>query len=230
MLRHVLFDLDLFRTEADRANSQKRVLVLLEALTLCDQFYLAEHPETPLIYQSGIRYKMPAQFEKEENPEIARIAEFLEQSNAPNGIKSALKTLSNQIGGGETFRDIPRILENGGGDCDNVACWRAAELRFRLGADVSPYITWRKRPDGGVTYHVICRWNGDGSSEDPSLLLGMKKDDGGVSLREEQEKLAERASEMLNAMRAPLIEQVVGEARRRIGLRNTIGLLLRGRQ
>jgi hypothetical protein len=229
MLRHVLFDLDLFRTEADRANSQKRVLVLLEALTLCDQFYLEEHPNTPLIYQSGIKYKMPAQFEKEENPEIARIAEYLSTNNAPAGIKSALKTLSNQIGGGETFRDIPRILENGGGDCDNCASWRAAEIRHRLGIAAKPYITWRKRADGGTTYHVIVIWP-DGSSEDPSLLLGMPKDDGGASLREEQRKLGERAGEMLNALAAPRAEKIVGEARRKAQLLDAVGLLLRGAQ
>jgi hypothetical protein len=204
MLRNVLFDLSLFDKESDRENSQKRVLVLLEALTLCNQFYLQEHPETPLIYQSGIRYKMPAQFE----------------SGAAEGGVPGYK--------GEVFRDIPRIIENGGGDCDNVASWRAAELRHRLGVAAKPYITWRKRDDGGTTYHVIVIWP-DGSSEDPSLLLGMPKDDGGKGLREEHRKLGERAGEMLDALSAPAQQKILGDARRRSQLEQVTGLILGGR-
>lgn len=234
MLRHVLFDLNLFPDEASRANSQKRVLVLLEALTLCNQFYLAENPDTPLMYQLAsegiIRYKLPAQFDPTEAPGAAEVMAWLRETNAPRNVMDAFRTdqtMLSKIINGEVFRDIPRIIQNGGGDCDNVASWRAAEIRHRLGIAAKPYITWRKRPDGGTTYHVIVIWP-DGSSEDPSLLLGMKKDDGGAALREEQRKLGERASEMLSALGGHNRERVAGEIRRRAQLVEAVGLLLRG--
>jgi hypothetical protein len=72
--------------------------------------------------------------------------------------------------GVEIFRDIPRIIENGGGDCDNLAGWRAAELAIE-GVNARPYMTNRK--EGGRTiYHALTIWP-DGSSEDPSRILGM---------------------------------------------------------
>lgn len=183
MLRNVLFDLALFNDDADRKSSQKRVLVLLEALTLCDEIYLSEHPDTPLMYdlasKGKLKYKLPAQFDS--------------SASAEGGVPGYH---------GEVFRDIPRIIENGGGDCDNVASWRAAEIRHRLGIATKPYITWRKRPDGGTTYHVIVLWP-DGSSEDPSLLLGMGGADRDKDRREEERKLGERAGEMIAALKQP---------------------------
>lgn len=196
MLRHVLFDLSLFADDSDRENSQKRVLWLLQALTNCDRLYLQENPDTPLIYQSGIKYKVPAQFEQEEVPEIETVRSFLNKNSAPDSVLKALTALSDMTGGGEHFRDIPRIIENGGGDCDNVASWRAAEL-CEMGIPAKPYITWRKRADGGTTYHVVVLWP-DGTHEDPSLLLGM----GGASRTadrvEEERKLGERTGDFVS--------------------------------
>jgi hypothetical protein len=200
MLRHVLFDMAMFDGEDDRANSQKRVLWLLEALTRCDQLYLQNHPDTPLIYQSGIKYIVPAQFEKTDVPEIAALRDFLKAKGAPQSLFDALDKIYNIVGGGEIFREIPRIIENGGGDCDNVASWRAAELR-QLGIDAQPYITWRTRPDGGMTYHVIVRWP-DGSSEDPSLLLGMGGASRASDRAEEERKLGERLGNFVAALKA----------------------------
>jgi hypothetical protein len=195
MLRHVLFDMALFADESERENSQKRVLCLLEALVWCNRLYLQQHPDTPLMYQSGIKYVLPEQFEKAQLPEIGIVREFLEKKGASATVLDAFTSLSEMCGSGEHFREIPRIIENGGGDCDNVAAWRVAELRER-GIPAKPYITWKRRADGGMTYHVIVRWP-DGTSEDPSLLLGM----GGAS-REgdrqlEEEHLGERCAEFL---------------------------------
>lgn len=195
MLRHVLFDMKLFANEAERPNSQKRVLWLLEALTRCDQLYLREHPETPFIYQSGIKYIVPQQYEKANLPEVDTVRAWLNKKSAPGNVLAAFQELADQLGGGEHFREIPRILEHGGGDCDNVASWRAAELR-ELGIEAMPFITWRKRPDGGMTYHVIVLWP-DGSSEDPSLLLGMGGEARAAQRADEVRKLGERAGEFL---------------------------------
>lgn len=117
MLRHVLFDMELFATEADRETSQKRILFLLQALTNINRLYLRDHPDTPLIYRSGITYKVPAQFEQEDVPEVGTVVKFLKGAGAPSEVMAAMTALSRMCGGGEHFRDIPRIIENGGGDC-----------------------------------------------------------------------------------------------------------------
>lgn len=116
MLRHVLFDLSLFNDEQDRANSQKRVLALLQALTYCNQLYLRNNPETPLIYKSGIKYKVPQQFEKDDTSEVGVLRQYLERQGAPREVWQALHSVNGMVGG-EKFRDISRIIENGGGDC-----------------------------------------------------------------------------------------------------------------
>lgn len=223
MLRHILFDLNLFENEQDRANSQKRVLVLLEALTLCNQFYLQEHPNTPLLYQSGIEYKLPGQMDGAPSP----LGEWLKASRPPADAMREYQDMAAATGG-EVFRDIPRILENGGGDCDNLAAWRAAEIRHHIGDPAKPYITWRKRPDGGTTYHVICCWS-DGSSEDPSLLLGMPSHDGTDKDRiEEERKLGERAAEFAEALQMPRPNQIANNLVKKAQLEQVVGLLLKG--
>lgn len=235
-LRYILFDVDLFRNEDSRPNSQKRTLVLLEALTLINEFYLFENPRTPLIYHAGIKYKLPAQFEHDQIPSVGVLSDYMDETQAPAKVRRAFTDISHQVGGGECFRDIPRIIQNGGGDCDNVACWRAAEIRHHLGVAAQPYITWRKREDGGTTYHVIVLWP-DGSSEDPSLLLGMGGPARAADRREEERKLGERAGEMLNALKGPLytsegaaehgLEGDSGlgtELQRRLQLSNVLGM------
>lgn len=194
MLRHVLFDTELFADESARKNSQKRVLVLLEALALCDQFYLQENPDTPLLYRAGIKYKLPAQFDVEKPPEVEMVRGFLDNRRASPQVQAAFKQVAD-IGGGEVFRETGRIYENGGGDCDNLAAARVAELRM-IGIPCRPYITWRKRDDGGTTYHVIVHMDADGTSEDPSLLLGMAFPNREVDRLEEVRKLAERTDDL----------------------------------
>lgn len=200
MLNYVLFDMNLFADGSDRDTEQKRVLWLLQALKNCNRLYLQQNPDTPLIYQSGIKYKLPEQFEKEQLPEVAEMRAYLEKKGAPKNILAAFKSLSDQVGSGEHFREIPTIIKNGGGDCDNVATWRAAEL-CELGIAAEPYIMWRKRPDGGTTYHVITRWP-DGTSEDPSLLLGMGGEERAEDRKEEVRKLAERTEKFVKALAA----------------------------
>lgn len=194
MLRHVLFDTELFAPGQEPKNSQKRVLVLLEALTLCDQFYLKENPDTPRIYNANIAYKLPAQFDEIKPPEIESVKGFLEDRRAPREVVDAFQQMSSALGG-EVFREIGRIIENGGGDCDNLASWRCAELRS-IGIPCRPYITWRKRSDGGTTYHVVVHMDADGTHEDPSLLLGMAYPTREVDRLEEVRKLAERSDDV----------------------------------
>ncbi len=72
--------------------------------------------------------------------------------------------------GTEAWGDIPTLLARGYGDCEDLACWRAAELRSE-GIEAKPFITWR--PGGrGTILHAVVEWPG-GKVEDPSRALGM---------------------------------------------------------
>lgn len=71
----------------------------------------------------------------------------------------------------DAWKDIPTIIKDGHGDCEDLACWRVAELRAS-GIPARPYIKWR-RGSKGMIYHVVA-WHPDGRIEDPSLALGMR--------------------------------------------------------
>lgn len=102
--------------------------------------------------------------------------------------------------GHEDWIDAPGVLQQGHADCEDLAAWRAAELRVagrmdptgRLAAlgycDVEPVIKWQWIPrellerqgypkdklprDGVWLVHCVVRWP-DGRIEDPSKILGM---------------------------------------------------------
>lgn len=75
--------------------------------------------------------------------------------------------------GAENWLDIPTTLQRRVGDCEDLACWRVAELR-RSGVSAAPHFTWRFLPSGVVLYHIVVRL-ADGRIEDPSRHLGMKR-------------------------------------------------------
>lgn len=73
--------------------------------------------------------------------------------------------------GTELWQDIPRTLELGYGDCEDLACWRVAELNV-AGVRAKPYIKWRNDGPKKSQYHATVLWP-DGRVEDPSASLGM---------------------------------------------------------
>jgi hypothetical protein len=89
--------------------------------------------------------------------------------------------------GHEDWLDVPAILRQGHADCEDLAAWRAAELRV-AGYDVDPVIKWQwiprdlmikqgypasKLPQDGIwLVHCCVRWP-DGRIEDPSKIMGM---------------------------------------------------------
>ncbi len=79
-------------------------------------------------------------------------------------------------------------------NCDNLACFRVAELRCG-GIEAVPYIIWRET-GRGTTYHALLRWP-DGSSEDPSLILGMGGAAREADRTEEKRKNRERYDNMI---------------------------------
>jgi hypothetical protein len=187
VLRYVLYDLTLFSPGDDAREARVDLGWMLEALTQRNQDYLRQHPDAPRLYRSHVVYERPAQFQGEcEEVQILRAA----AGRAANEPKvGATLNLVQAVLGGERFRDIGRILERGSGDCDNLACWRVAELR-QGGVKARPFLIWRKT-GGGTTYHALVRHE-DGSSEDPSRLLGMGGEAAAAERAEEIRKNAER--------------------------------------
>jgi hypothetical protein len=79
--------------------------------------------------------------------------------------------------GTEEWLTIPYIMAAKWGDCEDLACWRAAELVVRHRVNAKPDVRAR-RINGVWRAHAIVRLP-DGSTEDPSVKLGMP--DGGTS-------------------------------------------------
>src|SRR5690348_783006 len=63
MMKPIILQVALFRDDKDHRRSRKAMLWLLDALTKVDRIWLREHPETPLIYKSGVRYVYKDNFE-----------------------------------------------------------------------------------------------------------------------------------------------------------------------
>lgn len=70
------------------------------------------------------------------------------------------------------WQDIPETLGVGEGDCEDLACWRIAELRVRDDEAAQPFISKAVVGDKTI-YHIAVR-RVDGPIEDPSRMLGMR--------------------------------------------------------
>lgn len=108
---------------------QASIQVLLDTMTVLNGVFLRSHPDTPALYESGVRY----QRERDR----------------------------------EEWRTVPVLLARRTGDCEDLACWRAAELRV-AGIDARA-VVYKAAPR---LWHVVVKLP-DGSTEDPSRELGM---------------------------------------------------------
>jgi hypothetical protein len=70
----------------------------------------------------------------------------------------------------EVFRDVPHVILDGWGDCDDLAAWRAAEYRLRGVAAKVRLV--KSKGTVGVAWHAVVQLP-DGKREDPSRRLGM---------------------------------------------------------
>lgn len=225
MLRFILHDLTLFGDGDDVERARKALCWFMEALVQRNIDYLKVNPGTPRLYRSGVKYQVPMQFDGD-CEEVKILREALGSAAKTSRVAGVLD-LVQAVLGGERFRDIGRIIENGGGDCDNLATWRVAELR-QQGIQARPFMTHRQRLDGGTTYHALVLWppiNELGrvgnmapdhlwTSEDPSLLLGMGGAERAADRDEEVRKNKERCellSRRGNGSRRGAVDDVFGE-------------------
>lgn len=174
-MNNVSFCADVFKFQGAQEYSERVLGCLLWALVFADEAYLkgAATPP-PALYDSGVYWKA-------EEP--------LGVSVCPEGV------------GQELFLGIRQILNQGFADCEDVACWRAAELRMGKvppkkgmppfpghppvtavpcpyrgmkpdGPAVLPAFFSRKTGPRETTIHIVVAWP-DGFVEDPSRVLGM---------------------------------------------------------
>jgi len=74
--------------------------------------------------------------------------------------------------GRDEWQDIPETIKRREGDCEDLGCWRLAELRVRSREDARPFVKCSVYGPRTV-YHVAVRRAG-GRIEDPSRVLGMR--------------------------------------------------------
>lgn len=76
--------------------------------------------------------------------------------------------------GRENWRDIPQVRCDGVGDCKKLAAWRAAELQERFGVQAIALPVMQESHPGSdvLLVHVVVQFP-DGTTEDPSRILGM---------------------------------------------------------
>lgn len=196
MMPYVLMHLGLFGP-LDREASQKALLWLMEAVVIHNCKYLLANPQTPRLYDSGVRYAVPEQMAecKVDPAKLGDLQKYLRKIGASADTAEAVVAF---VRGIEVFRDIPQILNKKFVDCDNLSMHRSAELRV-AGVGAKPYLTWREN-NGGVTYHATVLWP-DGTHEDPSLLLGMGGESRAVERAEEVRKNHERWDNFVEAAR-----------------------------
>lgn len=73
----------------------------------------------------------------------------------------------------EKWLSIGRVRAQGWGDCEDLAAWRAAELR-RAGVQAKAVFISRVMPSGMRIYHILVL-HPSGVVEDPSRVLGMER-------------------------------------------------------
>ncbi len=180
-----------FATKDERTHSEHVLKWLLGTVCQLNYLYLTRHPETPLLYNSGVRYTPPDQSSAPpvDAGKLRQIFSILQSMGQKPEIGQMVGRL---VRGAEVFLDIPNLYQRKRGDCNELVPVRVAEL-WRAGIAASPLLV-KPLPNsqGGLTYHVVVTYLEDGSYEDPSLILGMGGKSRTAERKEEIRKNRER--------------------------------------
>lgn len=198
MLKDIYFGITLpFATVDERAHSEHILKWLLGTVCQLNYLYLERHPNTPKLYESGVRYAPPDQSSAPpvDQAKLRKIFEILQSMGQKPEIGQMVARL---VQGAEVFLDIPNLYARKRGDCNELVPVRVAEL-WRAGIAASPLLV-KPLPNshGGLTYHVVVTYLYDGSCEDPSLILGMGGRSRAAERREEIRKNHERLDNCIN--------------------------------
>jgi hypothetical protein len=137
------FSIGQFNGQWDRHISDKAMRHLLECLVKLDVDYLHENPEAPLLYDATDR----------------------------DGFRIYYRRVIEQCQEDDDWADIPTCLTLGYADCEDLVCWRVAELRVRFG--IAADVDFKRTEDpntGDWLYHIFVRYP-DGKTEDPSDIV-----------------------------------------------------------
>ena len=108
---------------------------------------------------------------------MANVAYLLRHPHTPNLHESGVR-YEEEPAGRDEWQDIPDTIARRTGDCEDLACWRVAELRVRFGEPKASHsVSVSELPDKEgrtvTTYHIRVLHE-SGAIEDPSRQLGMK--------------------------------------------------------
>ena len=96
---------------------------------------------------------------------------YLRTHSVPPLYQAGVRYQEEPDNGLEEFACVEPVYRRGWGDCDDLAPWRCAELR-NAGEPAKIRIQWKRQRNGRKLFHIVVR-RGDGTIEDPSLILGM---------------------------------------------------------
>jgi hypothetical protein len=94
-----------------------------------------------------------------------------ENPTAPRLYESGVRYEEEPLGR-DDWQDIPETLALRIGDCEDLGCWRLAELRVRALEHAVPYV--KRSVVGTRTVYHVAVLRSDGRIEDPSKILGMR--------------------------------------------------------
>ncbi len=185
-MQPVVFRVALFRGDWDQARSQHALLWMLEALARIDQGHIRQGralakrgrigAEFPPLYYSGVHYEPePGTEEWVDIPTILDVPAKGVFSGAWADCEDLAAWLTAEK------RELPWHYARGKATADprypppdgkpTFAGWK----KVRGGIKAKPFAKWRRRPDGSYGYHALCLLP-DGKLEDPSLVLGMRRE------------------------------------------------------
>lgn len=177
-------------TDEDRADFEKIINHLLLVNTLANGIYLKKNPDTPMLYDSGVVYAKPEQADDRPALTWPRRLKLSSQLRGWGYEPDTIDSVMGMLKGMETLYDTERLYKRGRGDCNELVPTRLAEL-WRANVMAAPLLIKDQKDDGGWAYHALIK-HPDGSSEDPSLILGMGGPEAQAERKEECRKNAER--------------------------------------
>lgn len=185
-----------FESITEQDHSEDILMWILGTISRLNRLYLERHPDTPSLYSSGVVYTPPDQAAAPvvDKDKLKKLFSLLKSMNLEPETGLMIYRL---VKGAEVFLDIPALYRRGRGDCNELAPVRVAEL-WRAGIAATPYLTKDRNDRGGWSYHALVKWP-DGSSEDPSLILGMGGPEREADRQEEIRKNKERWANYLAA-------------------------------
>jgi hypothetical protein len=114
--------------------------------------------------------KIPALLQLLEALTAVNVAWLREHPSAPWLYESGVR-YEEEPPGRDDWQDIPETIELRVGDCEDLGCWRLAELRTRVREYALPYV--KRSVEGPRTVYHVAVQRTDGTLEDPSRILGM---------------------------------------------------------